>query len=394
MNKKKQDKTPVSRLARHFKLEKRRLLNADFNFTGGVLELTNFVDSDAGVPNEIRFEQTSADSYDITISEGVFGNGPDTAEVTGLGTNTLSLDNSLNTITSILSRSTTADSFDIQFGDFAFAGDLTFESDGVDGVNFGSLTQDTDSSIDHGGALTITAVDNITLDQDNDFTTVDLQNSVTSSFNDTNQFDADSFQSSGDATVTADGPITLNNAQIGGALTATTSTGDINVDAMGDLTLQSAQALDGSVTVAATDNIQVLEITAESGIFVGAGADGTGSLTLDGNVTTDSAGQTLLQSADGVTQASGSITTNDLLLGGDGMAEGNGDFVLSGDNAVNQLSANITDSLTFSNSEDLELAALTSSVPGTSEAFTGVDIEGDLDLSVDGDLTQSRNRRG
>ena len=141
----------TARLAGHEKLERRRLLNVDFGFDAmtGELTLSDFEDSDAMVGNEVRFEEIAPDTYEITLSEGNW-DGVDVAGVTGNGSNVLTLDNTAGIISSILSRGTTADAFDVEFGNFDFGGDLTFEQDGASS-NFGSLTQDAASSITHGG---------------------------------------------------------------------------------------------------------------------------------------------------------------------------------------------------------------------------------------------------
>ena len=191
------------------------------------------------------------------------------ATITGSGSNVLTLDNTSDAIASILSRGTTADSFDIEFGDFEFDGDLTFENDGATTTaNFGTLTQDASSSINNGGIFTTSAVDNITLNQANDFTVVDVQTATTAIFNDTNQFDATSMQTLGDATVTANGAITLNNTQVGGLLTATTPTGDINVAATGDLSLDDISTSAGTVEIVTDGNILIGSVNASGNVDI------------------------------------------------------------------------------------------------------------------------------
>ena len=133
------------------------------------------------------------------------------------------------------------------------------------------------------------------------------------------------------------------------------------------------------------------DITATDDVFLRAGAGGAGGLTLDGNVTTTAAtGQVLIQSASGVTQSSGVITTNDLLLGGDLAVEGSGAFGLGGNNVVNNLAADLAGSLTFNNINSLDLTSLVyTSVCGTVESITGFTVDGNLGLTIAGDLSQS-----
>ena len=101
MSNKKKNAYQPQQLTGHMKLERRRLLNADFGFAAGELELTSFVDSDSSTPSAISIEQlTGTDTYEVILSEGVF-TGVDVAGIaTGDGTDTLLLDNSMGAITS------------------------------------------------------------------------------------------------------------------------------------------------------------------------------------------------------------------------------------------------------------------------------------------------------
>ena len=261
MRKKKRDADQPQQLTGHQKLERRRLLNADFDFTGGVLEISNFVDSDAGEPNQIQFEQTGATSYEITLLDGVFQNGSDSATVSGLGTDMLTLDNSLGAITSIFSRSAD-DVFDIQFGDFAFGGDITIEQDG--GAAFGTVSQLDGTSLVSTGTLQITGADDIALDNTigNDLGNIVIQNANSISLAEVNDVDALAIEASGDVTITSGGNVTLNGADIDGELDIITTSGDINVDATGDLVLSDISTNDGSVDVSTTGDIEIGSITA------------------------------------------------------------------------------------------------------------------------------------
>ena len=249
MSKKKRDADQPQQLTGHQKLERRRLLNADFDFTGGVLEISNFEDSDPDVGNEIRFEQT-ADDFVISLSEGVF---------TGTTSGTLSVDNSLN---AIILLSDTADSFDIEFGDFAFGGDITIEQDG--GAAFGTVSQLDGTSLISTGSLEITGADDIALDNTigNDLGVINIQNADTISIAEVNDVDVTTIEASGDVTVTSGGNVTLNGADIDGVLDIATTDGDINVDATGDLVLGDISTDDGSVDVSTTGDIEIGSITA------------------------------------------------------------------------------------------------------------------------------------
>ncbi len=81
-------------------LEERVVLNADFSFGSGVLDLTNYSSSGA---EELTVSDT-ATHYEFALAEGTW-NGFNSADVSGAGTSVLSLDKSAGSLTSIRSDS-------------------------------------------------------------------------------------------------------------------------------------------------------------------------------------------------------------------------------------------------------------------------------------------------
>ena len=147
-----------------------------------------------------------------------------------------------------------------------------------------------------------------------------------------------------------------------------------------------------TVEIVDANALTVGNITAVDDIFLRSGDNGAGTLTLDGNLTTTSpAGQILLQSDSGVTQAAGTvITTNELLLGGDLVDEGSGNFVLDQANVVNFLAADLENNLEFVDSTSLVISDLTyDSDCDTTEVICGLNVGGNLVLSVTGSLAQT-----
>ena len=119
------DTEAQKRLLGHVKLEPRRLLNADFDLMGGALLLDNFVDSNFNpIDNQVTVTQAGM-IYSFVLDDGVWSGDDTAAEITGDGTNTLLIDISLGALSSIVMNSSTADQFDIEFGDFDFAGPLS-----------------------------------------------------------------------------------------------------------------------------------------------------------------------------------------------------------------------------------------------------------------------------
>ena len=285
MNNKKQNSYQSRQLTGHQKLERRRLLNADFGFAGGELTLFNFDNSDDGVANQIQIEEVG-NTYQVILSEGNWSTADSTTPVTGAGSNTLTLDNTGGILSSILAQSTTADSFDIQFGGmmggFDFDGDVTIEQS--DGANFGSITQQAGSSFTQTGTLDITAADVVNLSEtSNDFDIVNIEDATTITLADANDLDTTAITATGDVVTTAGGNITLNGAVVGGELTAITTSGDINVNATGDLDLATIDTDDGSAEVNTTGDVQIGSVTVDAATP----ADGTVDINTTGGSIND-----------------------------------------------------------------------------------------------------------
>lgn len=104
-------------------LETRCLLNADFGFSDGQLTLSNFTNSNVVVANEVRYEQTAVDTYNVILSEGTWSGSEVAGVVTGNGTNVLTLNNTSGEIASLLHQNGGAP-FDIEFRELDFNGDL------------------------------------------------------------------------------------------------------------------------------------------------------------------------------------------------------------------------------------------------------------------------------
>jgi hypothetical protein len=144
------------------------------------------------------------------------------------------------------------------------------------------------------------------------------------------------------------------------------------------------------------NDLTVGNIVAVDDVYLRAGDGATGTLTINGNLTTDqAAGQALLQSDSGIVQAATSIiTANDLLVGSPVVADAQtGNVLLIGQNSVNRFAAGLNADLTLVNTRDLEIAELDyQSACLTSETICGVELSpnGDLNLTlVDASLTQS-----
>ncbi|MFK7767220.1 MAG: hypothetical protein AB8B55_08355 [Mariniblastus sp.] len=217
---------PTNQLSGHVKLEPRRLLNADFNFAG-TLTLDNFVDSDAGA-NLVTVSTTGTD-YSFVLSDGVWNGDDSAADITGDGTNTLVVDNSLGSLLSILFESETPDQFDIEFSDFDFNGGLDITNDGVNPL-FGSVTQQAGSAMTLSGLtpFTISGAETIDLQESgNDFTIIDVTNATQVDLVDSNAIVVSSLEATANASVTAGGATLIGNGVIDGDLVVSTSSGDI-----------------------------------------------------------------------------------------------------------------------------------------------------------------------
>ena len=361
-------------------LEARNLLAADFSFAGGVLELSNFVDSDAGTPNQIQIEQTSPTNLAITLSEGVFTNGIDIPLLNGLGTDTLLIDtlpvgDLAGAVDSIVLRSTNSDVFDIQFGDLDFGGDITIEQDG--GAAFGTISQLAGTSLASTGALEITGANNINLDNSNNqLGVISIENANTIAIAETTDVDAALIEASGNVTVNSGGNVTIDEAEIDGVLEIATISGDI--------------------VIASTDDLNAA--------FVTAGGDALamvdGNLTLEGPINLGE-GNLLLDINGDVSQLSaGTINAAGLGLLVDG------ETVLNAANDVDILATDSNGAIQINDSNDLNVGTVTVSeisIDGVSTSDDDVKItsegnvtfeepvnvgEGDLFLDVDGDVSQ------
>ena len=152
----------------------------------------------------------------------------------------------------------------------------------------------------------------------------------------------------------------------------------------------NAEVHDANELIVSTANVtnQLWLAAGNDDAMPGDGLDG--ALTLDGNITATTA---LLQASEGATQTAGVvIAVDNLLLGGDDAKESSGDFVLDGNNVINQISADLMDSLTLVNTVDLlvvkqEFESICNGA--MTEEFTGLDIGGDLMITVTGSLSQS-----
>ena len=307
-------------------LENRRLLNADFFFAGNELTLNNFDSLD-----QLSVAQNSGnpDIFEFTLSDGLW-TGMDEIGITGDGLATLSLDSSLVALSDLLILGGT-DSFDIEFGDFSLSGDLLVDSGA--GPQLGFISQQASTSIQF-NSVSVSGVDSICL---------------TNSGNDFTSF---------------------------------TATNGLNVEVVDSNDLEL-----GSIIAT---NQSWFQAGAGDGV-IGDGNGGT--LTVSDDIVTS---ELLLQASEGVDQSGGIIDADHLFLGGDELVEGSGLFNLLGTNDIEQLSANVNDDLQLNTISSLTITAGTFDSfcddPGTNpdtELFTAFGINGDLTLSVSGDLGQS-----
>ena len=226
MNRNTKKKEHENQLSGHVKLEPRRLLNADFNFAGA-LTLDNFVNSDAGA--DLVTVSNTGTSYSFVLSDGVW-NGDDTAaDITGDGTNTLLIDNSLGSLTSIFLNSETADQFDIEFSDFDFNGGLDIANDGVNPL-FGNVTQQAGTSMTLTGLapLNISGAETIDLQEaTNDFTIVSITDATQVDLTDSNGITLTALEATSNANVAAGGTVNVASVVVAGDLDISTSVGDI-----------------------------------------------------------------------------------------------------------------------------------------------------------------------
>ena len=239
------------------------------------------------------------------------------------------------------------------------------------------------------------AVNNLAADLQNDLTfvnttTLDIADLTYSSSCGTNEVIVGA-SIGGNLDLDVTGDITQSALILVAGTSLLTATGDICLTDPSNDFVGEVTASGSTVELVDTNALTVGVIDAADDIYLRSGASGAGLLTLNGNLTTSSAtGQVLLQSDSGVNQAAGVITTNDLLLGGDDADEGSGNFDLTGANAVTNIGGDLENDLVFVNSVTLDIADLSyDSDCGTSEAICGVNVGGNLDLTITGDLTQT-----
>lgn len=101
------------------KLEERKVLNADFGFAGGSLQLENFVD--ASGPELISISQTGS-TFEFVLSDGVWIGNDAAAGISGAGNDTLLIDSSVASLANIFLDNVSGDQFDVEFGNFNFMG--------------------------------------------------------------------------------------------------------------------------------------------------------------------------------------------------------------------------------------------------------------------------------
>ena len=167
-------------------------------------------------------------------------------------------------------------------------------------------------------------------------------------------------------------------------------------DFVGSLTVFA----DSHVEIADINDLIINEITTQNQILLRAGDGQSGSLTLQGDLTTSSlSGQILLQADLGITQsqANSVISTTDLLLGSTDISDARiGDVVLLGDNIVSNLAANLDNDLQFTNRQSLQISPLTyvSMCNSLVQSFDGINVDSvtlnvTSGLAGNGDLTDS-----
>ena len=243
------DDSPVHDNLKHTKLERRRLLNADFSFDGSSLQLNNFTDSTV---NEVVISETGTD-YLFTLTEGTWdpGGAPNLGIVAD-GMGTLSVDRTLAGLVEIIFASDGSAQFDIEFADFDFVGDITIEQSGA-GVNFGSITQQEGTAFAQVGTLDITAANVVNLNEaGNNFDIVQIVATDNITLTDVNDIDLQSVESStGSVDVTAADDVRVGSVTAGTNIdvTAGGSINDLQDDLLVDLTAGERITLSASVEV-------------------------------------------------------------------------------------------------------------------------------------------------
>ena len=348
------------------RLEPRRLLNAEFDLLGGgTLVLDTFTD-DSGDPNTLNVSQSGA-IFTFEIGDGVWIGDDSPANITIVGGNQLQVDTGLGALSALLISNTDNDAgFDIEFGDFTFAGPLTFDDGG--GVAFDSLTQQAATTLANSGNVSVDAIANVDLSNTtNDFGSVSIDNATDVSLADANAISLTTLGASNDATINAAGDVDLANVAVTGNLTVTTA---------GDLTDSGPVDVDGNV-----------EFTANGG---------SSSILLDdldvaGTIDVESTTSTTLVNATAVDLAAANVgtdldvtaTTGDITDSGTVTVAGNATFTSSAA-AINLDQLDVTGSI--------ELNAATSATIVNTGAIdlAASNVGTDLDVTATtGDITDS-----
>ena len=155
--------------------------------------------------------------------------------------------------------------------------------------------------------------------------------------------------------------------------------GDCTGDGMNDNDFVGLVTAAGRIVeIADANDLNTGVITATDRIFLRSGDNGTGAITLDGNLTVTAAnGEVLLQSDSGVTQDSGVINAFQLMVGGNDADEGSGVFLLDQANQVSELAGELLGgSLQLVNVGNLTVVASANYVncAGGGEVFTGIQV--------------------
>ena len=172
----------------YVKLEERRVLNASFAFdlVAADLTLSDFT-NDAFAEDRVDIEQIG-DDYVFTLNDG-YWMGTDSAEVVGAGTNILTVDS--NSIDLINIVANTVDSFDINFGQMSYSGEMSIATLGGF-AEFGTVSQDAGTNLNIGSMLVIDGVEILDLQNaGNDFDAISISNVISARLSDVNNVTLD-----------------------------------------------------------------------------------------------------------------------------------------------------------------------------------------------------------
>ncbi len=264
---------------RHTKLERRRLLNADFGFDGTNFLIDNFVDSDPGDNNIVVGQD--ATSYIFTLTDGEWVGSDIGTDVVGSGSDTLLVDKSIAGLVQFILESDTAAQFDIQFDNFDFGGEFSISLDG--GVSFGTISQTAGTAITNTGLFDISGALNIELNNSgNDFSTIGISNADGVLLQDANSVIlAGLATNNGDAKLTVGADLAVNGQvslgsgslllDVGGNVTQTDEilAGSLGLMVDGTTTLQNmsnhvstlAVSNDGLTLYTDDDDVQIGSVT-------------------------------------------------------------------------------------------------------------------------------------